>query len=140
MEPITLLLLVTYLKGDIELVTHEGERFRMSPEDFRNIVVFYDLMLPWTSGPTRSVKVGEYHIALSDIGVPALPMRAANEKEPRPYPVAVTWLVHTRPLFLRALKVLDDPEVQPAADFSAEFDEFGNVVILPPDRSTLRPS
>ncbi len=140
MEPITLLLLVTYLRGDIELVTHEGERFRMSLEDFRKVVVFFDLMLSWTSGPTRSVDVGPYHMTLSGVGAPALPMRAANDAKPQHYPVNVTWLVHVRPLFVGALKVLDDPEIQPVADFSAVFDEAGNVVILPPDRTTLRPS
>ena len=140
MEPITLLLLVTYLKGDIELVTHEGERFRMSPQDFRKAVVFFDLMLSWTSGPTKSVDVGPCHMVLSGIGAPALPMRAANDVKPQHYPVAVTWLKHVRPLFIGALEVLDNPEVQPPDDFSAVFDENGRVVILPPDRTTLRPS
>lgn len=137
-DAVPFLIIITYLRGEFELVTREGERFRLTTVTLQRIESFFDLMLPWTEGSPRTVDVGPYRIVTSGSGATSLPLRSADGQE-RHFPVSVEWLRRMRPLFARALElVASPPEIGP--DFSLEYDGDGEILVLPPDRSTLRPA
>jgi hypothetical protein len=137
-DTVPFLIIITYLRGEFELVTREGERFRLTAVALQRIEAFFDLMLPWTEGSPKTVDVGPYRIVTSGSGVASLPLRSADGTS-RHFPVSTEWLRRMRPLFARALELVASPPAI-GTDFSLEYDDADAIVVLPPDRTTLRPA
>ncbi len=132
-------LLVTYLRGRFELVSCEGERYRLTPAQLRNALIFYDLMLAWTVPQTLEVSVGPFSCRPSG-GYAVRWFLESPDGTPRHIAVPSEWLALMKPLFEWAIDTLDRSNGTPVPDFSLERRRDGAIAELPPDRQTLHPA
>ncbi len=130
--------MLTYLRGRFELVSDDNERYRLTPETVVRLLAFFDLMEPWTRSAAKTVAVGPYHVRMRHVGEVSIPLELAD-RSVRPVPVSIDWLRRMRPLFLRALELIDaPPDIGP--DFSLAYGPGDEITVLPPDRITHRPA
>ncbi len=137
-EAVLIHVMLTYLRGRFELVSQENERYRLTAGDIDRLLVYFDLMEPWTRSTEKSIAVGPYEARVHSVCEIRIPLELADGQT-RHVPVPIEWLRRMRPLMTRALElVAHPPDIGP--DFSLEYDADGGIAVLPPDRTTLRPA
>ena len=131
---------ITHLRGRLVFASREGEGYRFTPEQLEKMVNFFHLMLPWTQprAPTK-VDVGPYICLPTNECEVRCPFELADGTEVF-VPLSSDWLIRMRPVLERAVEILNGSPEQPAADFTLELKDDGDIVLLPPDRTTLRPA
>ena len=133
-------LTLTYLRGRLVLVSRDGEGYRFTPARLDQMVNFFDLMFAWTQPRTPMlVEVGPYRCVPTNECEVQCPFELANGTTVY-VPLSPDWLIRMRPVFERALEILKGSPERPVPDFMLELKDDGDIVLQPPDRTTLRPA